>query len=196
MVEERGKDGHQILAFDNGSAFEEWLETHHDTVPALWLRLAKQGNPVPSITYAEAVDAALCFGWVDGQALRCDDQWFLQRFTPRKARSIWSKINVDKVARLQASGRMRPSGLAAVERAKATGHWEAAYEGAAKTEVPPDLRAFLDLHADAAAFFESLNSSNRYGILFRLQTAVRPATRQQRFDKLTAMLLAGEKLYP
>ncbi len=196
VAEQHAKDGHQVLPFETQAAFEEWLENHHDTVPALWLKLAKRGNTVASVTYAEAVDSALCFGWVDGQALRWDDDWYLQRFSPRKARSIWSKINVDKAAALVAAGQMRPSGLAAIERAKAAGYWDAAYEGSASIEVPEDLQAFLDAHPEAAEFFASLSSQNRYALLFRLKTAVRPATRKNRFDKFTAMLLARETFYP
>ncbi|HET9872866.1 MAG TPA: YdeI/OmpD-associated family protein [Propionibacteriaceae bacterium] len=196
VPERHPKDGQLILRLPCQRDFEDWLEHQHESVSAVWLMLAKAGNPAPSITYADAVEAALCFGWVDGLARRWDDGWYVQRFTPRRSRSVWSKINVDKAEKLISEGRMRSPGLAAIERAKAAGFWEAAYEGPADIEVPADLQEFLDSHPDAAAFFATLSSQNRYAFLFRLKTAVRPATRQQRLQRFTAMLAAGEKFYP
>jgi uncharacterized protein YdeI (YjbR/CyaY-like superfamily) len=196
VTRQHPKDGHEVLIFADQAAFAEWLERHHDTAPAVWVQLAKKGNPTLSISYADAVEAALCVGWVDGVGGSWDEGWYLQRFTPRKPRSIWSKLNVDRAEALIAAGRMRPAGLAAIERAKAAGFWEAAYEGSATIEVPEDLQRFLDSHPDAAEFFAGLNSQNRYAFLFRLKTAVRPKTRQQRLEKFEAMLLAGEKFYP
>lgn len=193
--ESHPKDGHPITAFPDAETYEAWLEAHYDDVAAVWMKFAKKSNPDPGLSYVEAVHVALCFGWVDGQAGRYDEDWYLVRFTPRKKRSIWSKINVDRVATLTAAGRMRPSGLAAVEQAKATGHWEAAYEGSATIEVPADLQAFFDANPTAAEFFAGLSSVNRYAFLFRLKTAVRPQTRANRFEKFTAMLLARETFH-
>jgi uncharacterized protein YdeI (YjbR/CyaY-like superfamily) len=147
------------------------------------------------VTYAEALEEALRYGWIDGQARRIDNEFYVQRFTPRTKRSIWSKINRGKVATLTADGRMHPAGLAEVERAKADGRWEAAYDSVRDAPVPDDLRAFLEKNAKAKKFFESLSSQNRYGILFRLHTAKKPETRAKRFAQFTEMLKKGEKLH-
>jgi uncharacterized protein YdeI (YjbR/CyaY-like superfamily) len=159
------------------------------------VKIAKKGSGIPTVAYPEVLDTALCFGWIDGQRKALDDRYFLQRFTPRRARSRWSQINRDKVAALTKAGRMRPAGLAEVERAKADGRWDAAYAGVRTMEVPDDLQRELDARPDAAAFFATLNSQNRYSILYRLHDAKRPETRARRLAKFVAMLEAGETIY-
>jgi len=176
--------------------WQRWLAAHAEESDGIRLAIAKKGGDHSSVTYAEAVDEALCVGWIDGQKWTLDDHHFLQGFGPRRARSNWSSINRDKVAALIASGRMQPSGLAEVERAQADGRWDAAYAGSKTIEVPDELRAALDAKPTAAAFFETLNSQNRYAILFRLHTAKRPETRARNIQKFVAMLARGETIYP
>jgi len=154
-----------VIAFDSDADWEAWLEEHHATADGVWVKIAKKGTGIPTVAYPEVLDTALCFGWIDGQRKALDDQYFLQRFTPRRARSRWSQLNRDKVAALTKAGRMRPAGIAEVERAKADGRWDAAYAGVRKMEVPADLQRELDARPEAAAFFATLNSQNRYAIL-------------------------------
>lgn len=184
------------IAFPTPAAFAAWLAEHHAASTGIWLRIAKSGSGIPSVTYAEALDEALCYGWIDGQKKGYDADAWLQKFTPRRAKSIWSKINRDKVAALIAAGRMQPAGLAEVERAKADGRWDAAYDSQRTAEVPADLQAALDANDEARAFFATLNSANRFAILWRVQTAKRPETRAKRIADLVAMLGRGEKLHP
>ncbi len=184
-----------IIFFASQAVWEQWLEAHHTGSQGVWLKLARKGAEQPSVSYAEALNVALCFGWIDGQKKSFDDQYWLQKFTPRRPRSIWSKVNQEKVAALTAQGRMREAGLCEVERAKADGRWEAAYEPQSRITVPDDLQAALDENPDAKAFFEQLNSANRYAILHRVVTAKKPETRQRRIEKFIAMLKAGEKLH-
>jgi len=181
--------------FKNARAFEAWLKKNHGKSDGLWLKIAKRGADEPSVTYAEAVEIALCWGWIDGQKKGLDEQHFLQRFTPRRARSIWSKINVDKVAALVEAGRMQPAGLAQVEAAKADGRWAQAYDGARTATVPDDLIAALAANPPAKAFFATLNASNRYAVLWRIQTAVKPETRAKRIAQLVQMLARGEAIH-
>jgi uncharacterized protein YdeI (YjbR/CyaY-like superfamily) len=181
--------------FKDARAFEAWLGKHHASSDGLWLRIAKKGADDPSVTYAEAVEIALCWGWIDGQKKGLDDQHFLQRFTPRRARSIWSKVNVAKVAALVAAGRMQPPGHAQVEAAKADGRWDAAYDGARTATMPDDLQAALAANAPAAAFFATLDASNRYAVLWRVQTALKPETRQRRIAQLVDRLARGEAIH-
>lgn len=181
--------------FKNAKAFETWLKKHHASADGLWLQIAKRGAAEPSVTYAEAVEIALCWGWIDGQKKGLDDQYFLQRFTPRRARSVWSKVNVEKVAALTAAGRMQAPGLAQVEAAKADGRWARAYDGAKTSVVPDDLQAALDAQPPAKAFFATLNASNRYAVLWRIQTAVKPETRARRIAQLVDMLARGETVH-
>ena len=185
-----------ILLFADRAAFRTWLDAHHASEPGLWLRIAKAASPLRSVTYAEALDVALCFGWIDGQKKSHDADSFLQKFTPRQKRSPWSKRNREHVARLTAAGEMHAAGLAAVEAARADGRWDRAYDSPAKATVPDDLQAALDAHPDAKAFFATLNGANRYAILYRVQTAVKPETRARRVAELIAMLGRGEKLHP
>ena len=178
--------------FRNAKAFEAWLKKHHAKSDGLWLQIAKRGADEPSVTYPEALEIALCWGWIDGQKKGLDDQHFLQRFTPRRARSIWSKINVDKVAALVEAGRMQPAGLAQVEAAKADDRWAQAYDGARTATVPDDLTTALAANPPAKAFFATLNATNRYAVLWRIQTAVKPETRAKRIAQLVDMLARGE----
>jgi uncharacterized protein YdeI (YjbR/CyaY-like superfamily) len=192
--ERHPKDGCPVIPFADAPAFDRWLEANGEQSSGVWVKIAKKASGISSITYDEAVDVALCFGWIDGQKGSYDGQWFLQRFTPRRARSIWSLVNTQRVQALTAAGRMRGAGLAQVEKAKADGRWEAAYAGSRDIQVPPDLQEFLDTHLEAEAFWASLTRSQRYAFLFRLQTARRPETRAKRFAEFTRMLRAGEKL--
>ena len=183
------------LAFASAEEFEAWLEEHHDASDGIWIRFAKKGSGVPSVVYAEALQIALCFGWIDGQAKSVDDTWYRQRFTPRRKRSPWSKRNVGYANALIERGAMHPAGLAEVERAKADGRWDAAYDGPKTMKVPPDLQAELDKDPDAAAFFASLSSTNRYAILYRLHEAKKPETRARRIEQFVAMLRRRETLH-
>jgi len=181
--------------FRNARAFEAWLKKNHANSDGLWLRIAKRGAAEPSVTYPEAVEIALCWGWIDGQKKGLDDQHFLQRFTPRRARSIWSKINVDKVAALIDAGRMQPPGHAQIEAAKADGRWAQAYDGAKTSTVPDDLVAALAANPPAQAFFATISATNRYAVLWRIQTAVKPETRARRIAQLVDMLARGETVH-
>lgn len=181
--------------FKNAKAFNTWLKQHHATSAGLWLQIAKRGAAEASITYPEAVEVALCWGWIDGHKKALDDQHFLQRLTPRRPRSVWSKINVDKVEALIQAGRMQAPGLAQVEAAKADGRWARAYDGARTAVVPDDLIAALDAAPKAKAFFSTINAANRYAILWRIQTAAKAETRAKRIAQLVEMLARGETLH-
>jgi len=183
------------LPFKTQRAFAAWLKKNHAASTGLWLKLAKKGT-APSITYAEALEEALCYGWIDGQKKAFDAEWWLQKFTPRGPRSIWSQINRDKVLALQAAGRLQPAGLAAIAAAQKNGRWAAAYEGQRTAELPADFQAELDRRPQAKAFYATLNSANRYAIKFRLQNAKKPETRARRLQQFLEMLEKGEKLYP
>jgi uncharacterized protein YdeI (YjbR/CyaY-like superfamily) len=181
--------------FKSAKAFETWLKKHHATSDGLWLKIAKRGADESSVTYPEAVEVALCWGWVDGQKKGLDDRHWLQRFTPRRARSVWSKINVDKVAALIEAGRMQPPGFAQIEAAKADGRWARAYDGARTSAVPEDLLAALAAEPRAEAFFATINAANRYAVLWRIQTAVKPETRARRVAQLVEMLARGQTIH-
>lgn len=181
--------------FKNAKAFETWLKRSHATSDGLWLKIAKRGANEPSVSYPEAVEVALCWGWIDGQKKGLDDQHFLQRFTPRRARSIWSKINVDKAAALIEAGRMQAPGYAQIEAAKADGRWAKAYDGARSSTVPEDLLAALEAEPKAKAFFAAINGANRYAVLWRIQTAVKTETRARRIAQLVEMLARGETIH-
>jgi len=185
-----------IVLFADRIAFRAWLSAHHATRAGLWLRIAKAASPLQSVTYAEALDVALCFGWIDGQKRALDVESFLQKFTPRQKRSPWSKRNREHVERLTAAGEMHPAGLAAVAAARADGRWDRAYDSPGTATVPDDLRAALDAHPDARRFFETLTAANRYAILYRVQTAVKPETRARRIAEFVAMLRRRETLQP
>lgn len=186
-----------ILAFASEQAWDAWLAEQHDTADGLWLKLAKQGSGVQTVTYAQAVEVALCHGWIDGQKAKFDETHWLQRFTPRKARSGWSKINREKALALIESGRMRAAGLREVERAKADGRWESAYAGQSSASVPEDLQAALERNDRAREFFATLDTANRYAIIYRVgQHAKRPETRAKRIEKYVAMLAEHRKIHP
>lgn len=181
------------MKFASASAFEAWLEAEHASSDGIWVEFARKGSGIPSVTYAEAVEIALCFGWIDGQAKRSEEEaFYLQRFTPRRSRSRWSQINVGRAEALIAAGRMRPAGLAEVERAKGDGRWADAYAPPSTMTVPDDLRAALGASPAAAAAFDALTKSNRYAILWRVHDAKRPETRERRIAKFVAMLERGE----
>ncbi|MBL8287629.1 MAG: YdeI/OmpD-associated family protein [Rubrivivax sp.] len=181
--------------FRSARAFETWLKRNHASHGGLWLKIAKRGASEPSVTYPEAVAIALCWGWIDGQKKALDDQHFLQRFTPRRARSVWSKINVEKAAALIEAGRMQAPGHAQIEAAKADGRWAQAYDGARTATVPADLAAALQAEPRAKAFFATINAANRYAVLWRIQTAVKAQTRARRIAQLVQMLARGETVH-
>ena len=189
-------DSLPVISFDTGAAWESWLQAEHASSAGVWLKIAKKGAGASTVTYPEALAVALCFGWIDGQKGRLDDDYWLQRFTPRKPGSRWSRINTDKAAELIKAGRMRPAGLAEVERARADGRWAAAYEPQSTSAVPDDLAAELARDESARAFFETLNGANRYTILYRIGSAQRPETRARRIAKYVAMLAEHKKIYP
>ena len=186
----------EVRPFASVAEWEAWLREHHDRVPGVWIKFARTGSGIATVRYMEALQVALCFGWIDGQARGLDDVYYVQRFTPRRARSIWSKRNVKFATALIESGRMQPAGLREVERAKADGRWDAAYDAPSTATVPDDLRAALDAEPEAAAFFATLDSRNRYAILHRVQTAKKPETRARRIATFVAMLAAGERIHP
>ncbi|HVV91175.1 MAG TPA: YdeI/OmpD-associated family protein [Solirubrobacterales bacterium] len=184
-----------ILLFARPEHLEEWFEANAAGSSGLWLKIAKKGAPEPSVTYAEALELALCFGWIDSQKRGLDDTHFLQRFTPRRPRGRWSKINREKAEALEREGRLRPAGAAEVAAAKVDGRWEAAYEGARAATIPDDLKRELDANPAAAAFFAELDGANRYAITYRLAEAKKPETRERRLRKFVAMLERGEKIH-
>jgi uncharacterized protein YdeI (YjbR/CyaY-like superfamily) len=184
-----------ILPFASATQLETWLEEHHAGSEGLWVKIAKKDSGVASVTYAEALELALCFGWIDSQKRGFDDSFFLQRFTPRRPRGKWSQINRKKAEELIGAGAMRPAGLAEVEAAKADGRWEAAYAGQRSAQVPADLQRELDRNRAAREFFATLDSANRYAILYRLEDAKRAETRERRLEKFVAMLERGEKIH-
>jgi uncharacterized protein YdeI (YjbR/CyaY-like superfamily) len=192
----RGRIADLELTFLDARAFDRWLEQHHATSTGVWLKLAKKGAAVPSVSYAEAVDVALRWGWIDGQKRAYDACFWLQRFCPRGKKSLWSKINREKATRLIAAGRMQPAGLAEVERAKADGRWDAAYDSPSGSTMPEDFAGALTKNARAATFFASIDAANRYAMLWRVQTAKKAETRARHFETFVAMLARGELLHP
>lgn len=175
--------------------WDDWLRAHHAVTPGVFLQIAKRGSGIASLTAKEAVPVALAWGWIDGRANRIDDDWFSIRYTPRRPRSIWSKVNVAHVERLVAEGRMQPAGMAQVEAAKADGRWDAAYAGSASMAPPPELQAELDANPKAAAAFAALGSSARYAICFRIHNAKRAETKLRNARKYVGMLDRGEPIY-
>lgn len=185
-----------VLSFAATRAWASWLASHHASSRGVWLKIAKKGSKSESVTYAEALEVALIWGWIDGQKGKFDDAWWLQRFTPRGPKSIWSKTNREKAVALIEAGKMKPPGCAEVERAKRDGRWDAAYASQSRATVPADLAKALAASPRAARFFETLESHNRYAILFRVHTAKKPETRAARIEKFVAMLGRHEKLHP
>jgi uncharacterized protein YdeI (YjbR/CyaY-like superfamily) len=184
-----------VMAFPDQAAFEAWLEAEHASAPGVYVKLAKKGAGVPSVTYAELVESCLCFGWIDGRSNRLDEKYYLQRLTPRRSRSVWSQRNVDAVEALTLAGRMRPAGLAAVDAARADGRWERAYAGSATITVPDDLAAALAAEPAAQAEFEKLDGANRYAVLWRVHTAASDATRAKRITALVQTLAEGRRIH-
>ena len=182
--------------FASQRSWETWLRKHHESSDGVWLLIAKSGADSPTVGYAEALETALCFGWIDGQKKGLDARHWLQRFTPRRARSIWSKSNRAKALALIEQGRMQPAGVREVERAQADGRWDDAYDSPSTATVPPDLQAALDTDANAKAFFDALDGANRYAVLWRVQTAKKAETRAKRIAQFVAMLARHEKLHP
>ena len=183
-----------IQHFEDQKAWEEWLVANADG-KGIWLRIAKKDSGIASVNYAQALEVALCHGWIDGQKRGYDERFFLQRFTPRRPRSLWSKINIGHVERLIAAGRMQSGGLREVEAAKADGRWEAAYRSFSDMEVPAELAAALKKNKKAKAFFDQLDRTNRYAFCWRVHTAKKPETRLARADKFVEMLAKGEKIH-
>jgi uncharacterized protein YdeI (YjbR/CyaY-like superfamily) len=189
-------DSLPVISFKTSAAWESWLRAEHASSPGVWLKIAKKSADAHSVSYAEALAIALCYGWIDGQKGRLDDDYWLQRFTPRTARSRWSLINTDKASALIEAARMQPAGLHEVELARADGRWDAAYQGQRSITVPADLERALAASDAARAFFETISSVNRYAILYRIGDARRPETRARRIAQYVAMLEAGKTLHP
>ena len=185
-----------IIPFTSREVWETWLEKHHMTSDGLWLKIAKKGSGIETISYAEALEVALCYGWIDGQKASFDEDYWLQKFTPRRPRSKWSKINRQKATELIERAEMKPAGLREVERARADGRWDAAYDAQSTATVPDDLRGELEKNEVAREFFAALDRRNRYAILYQIQDAKRPETRARRIAKYVAMLSEQKKLYP
>lgn len=184
------------LTLTSQAEWENWLEQNGNTSTEAWLRLAKKGTEQRTITYVQALESALCHGWIDGQKKAESEQYWLQRFTPRSAKSIWSKLNTDRAEALIAAGRMRPPGMGEIEKAKKDGRWAAAYTSASNSTVPDDLQAALDANPRARKFFATLNSRNRYAILYRVQNAKKPETRARKIKEFVDMLNRGETFHP
>jgi uncharacterized protein YdeI (YjbR/CyaY-like superfamily) len=185
-----------IIPFASRDVWGAWLEENHATSDGLWLKFARKGSGIETVSFAEALDIALCYGWIDSQAGAFDERYWLQRFTPRRPRSKWSKRNRARATKLIEEGRMKPAGLREVERARADGRWEAAYDAQSTATVPEDFRRELEKNEEAREFFATLNSQNRYAILHRIQDARRPETRARRIEKYVTMLRDQKKLYP
>ncbi len=192
----KNADNFEITLFDTQHDWEVWLKEHHADTKGVWLKIAKKGASSPSVSYAQALDSALCYGWIDGQKASFDDKYWLQKFTQRGARSIWSKVNCDKAEALIAEGRMQPAGLRQVELAKSDGRWATAYESQSKITVPDDFQSELDKNPKAKDFFSTLDSANRYAFLFRIQTAKKLETRSARIQKFIEMLSQQQKIHP
>ena len=190
------RDELPVLGFEDSAAWEAWLAGQYAASPGAWLKIPKKGAAGTGISYPDALAVALCYGWIDGQKAGLDDDYWLQRFTPRKPGSRWSKINTEKAAELIETGRMQPAGLREVERARADGRWDAAYAGQRTMAVPPDLERALAGNEAAHAFFATLSGANRYAILYRIADAKRPQTRARRIEKYVAMLAAHETIHP
>lgn len=182
-------------AFKSPVTFETWLEKHHDKSTGFWMKIYKKDSGIKTITYAEALDVALCFGWIDGQKQAFDETCWLQKFCPRTAKSIWSKINIGHVERLIQTGKMQPAGLKAIDSAKADGRWEKAYDSPSKMTIPEDFLKVLSKNKKAETFFKTLNKTNIYSIGFQLQTAKKQETREKRMKAIIEKLAMGEKFH-
>lgn len=189
------RDELPVLAFATAGAWEEWLTGQHDEAAGAWLKIAKRGSAEKTVSYSEALEVAICFGWIDGQKGRLDDDFWIQRFTPRRPSGRWSKINVEKATALIECGRMQPAGLREVDQAKADGRWDTAYAGQASMEVPDDLRQALAANDAARAFFETISSGNRYAILYRIASVKRPETRARKIIQYVTMLAEHQTIH-
>jgi uncharacterized protein YdeI (YjbR/CyaY-like superfamily) len=196
MTPSRAKTDLPVLAFASSADWERWLDAQAPASPGVWLKLAKAGSGIPSVSKQEAVDAALCHGWIDGQLDKFDDQYFLIRFTPRRPKGKWSEVNRQRALALIEAGRMRAGGMREIERAKQDGRWNAAYAPQSRATVPSDFQAALDRDPAAKGNFAALDSANRYAMLFRIEEAKRPQTRAQRIEKFVAMLRRGDTVHP
>ena len=185
----------EIISFETAADWENWLDQNHNVSNGIWLRMFKKDSGRKTVYYPEALDGALCHGWIDGQRKSFDDESFIQRFTPRRPRSLWSKINIGHVERLHQTGKMRPGGVAAVKAAKADGRWHAAYDGPKRAEIPTDFLAAVAKNKRALAFFKTLNKTNQYSIAWRLQTARKPEIREKRLKAIVEMMKKGEKFH-
>lgn len=185
-----------IVSFRSPRGWAKWLSANHERSDGIWLRFFKKASKAPSVSYAEALEEALCYGWIDGQVKKYDADSYVQRFTPRRKRSIWSKLNVDRATRLIDAGRMKPAGLREVDAARRDGRWDGAYDSPSRSTVPDDLQAALMKNKKAQAFFDTLNKTNRYAILWRLQTAKKPETRERRLKAIVAMLSKRQAFHP
>ncbi len=187
--------GLPIIAFESAHAFECWLLEHHQESKGIWLKFYKKDSGVATVGYTEAVDVALCYGWIDSQVKSLDDKAYLQRFGPRRPKSVWSKMNIARIGRLAEQGRLRRAGLAAIERARTDGSWYAAYDSQSNMEIPEEFLEALSKNKEAHAFFQTLNRSNVFSIVFRLQTAKKPETKQKRIQQIIDTLARGEKFH-
>jgi uncharacterized protein YdeI (YjbR/CyaY-like superfamily) len=185
-----------IVAFRSPRPWAQWLAANHDRRDGVWLRFFKKASNIPSVSYADALEEALCYGWIDGQVKKYDTHSYLQKFTPRRKRSVWSKLNVARAKRLIEAGRMKPAGLREVDQARDDGRWEDAYDSPSRSSVPDDLQTALSKNKKARAFFDTLNKTNRYAITWRLQTARTPETRGRRLKAIVAMLARGQAFHP
>ncbi len=185
-----------VMAFETQAAWEAWLDECHTNSPGVWLKIAKKGAASPTISYPDALESALCFGWIDGQKAPLDEHFWLQKFTPRRPRSVWSRVNREKALALLAAGRMRAEGQRQIELAQGDGRWDAAYESQRTIAVPPDFQSALDGNPEAAQFFRTLDSTNRYAILWRIHQAKKPDTRTARIQRFTGMLSRHERIHP
>jgi uncharacterized protein YdeI (YjbR/CyaY-like superfamily) len=188
------KPDYKIVAFKNRAIWRQWLDENHDKIDGVWVRLYKKASGIPTMSYAEALDEALCYGWIDGQKKSYDETSFLQKFTPRRSRSMWSKRNIEHIARLTEQDLMMSAGVLEVERAKEDGRWAAAYDAASDMVIPSDFLVELKKHPVAEKFFATLNKANTYAIAWRLQTAKTEETRKRRRDKIIALLDSEQKL--
>ena len=192
----KNSDNVPIMSFETQQGWEVWLKENHAETKGIWLKIAKKEARSPSVSYAEALDSALCYGWIDGQKAAFDDKYWLQKFTPRTAKSIWSKVNCGKAEALIAEGRMQPAGLRQVELAQADGRWGRAYESQSKITIPDDFERELDKNPKAKDFFNTLDSANRYAFLFRIHAAKKPENRSAKIQKFVEMLHQQQKLHP
>ncbi len=189
------KKEYDIVIFDSAKKAEQWFAKHHDATDGIWLRFFKKDSGIKTITYAEMLDVALCYGWIDGQSKKLDADSWLQKFTPRRSKSMWSQRNIAHAQRLIKKKRVKPAGLIQIENAKKDGRWEKAYSSPANMKVPDDFLKLLSKNKKAKAFYDSLNKANTYAIGWRLQTAKKPETRKRRMEVLLQMMKDGKKLH-